>query len=360
MGWTIVGHERVVNALTAAKRNDRVAHAYLFAGPAHVGKTLAALQFAQLLNCDDADAPCGACKSCERIASGKHADVEFVGIGGACDESDHDHAKDNSRDIRICQVRRIEHLISRAPFEGKRRVIVIEPAQALNGATIDPNVTAPPVAALLKTLEEPPAGVVFILVTDQEEMMPATIRSRARLVSFGGLPREQVELTLRTRWDADPETAAGLARLAGGRLGEAVLALRDEKLLESRESAPDKCEALAQAGIADRFSAAATLGSAYSRNRADTQATLELWQVWWRDVLLIAAGREDQITNSERIESLRPLAAHCGVAPALRALKAIGDARQQLLENANPTLTLEAMMLGLPRLQANAVTARLR
>ena len=86
----------------------------------------------------------------------------MVAIGGLCDQSaSHDHSKDNSRDIRICQVRRLEEVISRAPFEGRYRVIIIEPAEALNAGRTNPNETAPAVAALLKTLEEPPPYVVF-------------------------------------------------------------------------------------------------------------------------------------------------------------------------------------------------------
>jgi DNA polymerase-3 subunit delta' len=353
MSWTIVGQDTAIAILSAAVKNERVAHAYLFAGPAHVGKSLAAMQFAQLLNCTASaeKAPCGACRACEKIAAGAHPDVERMGVGSLCDEQAHDHAKDNSRDIRICQVRRVEQVISRAPFEGRYRVIMIEPADALNTASI---------AALLKTLEEPPAHVVFILVSDHEELLLDTIRSRARKVPFAGQAREQIEMTLRTRWDAEPEQASELARISGGRLGWAVAALRDEKLLETREETLDKMQALAQAPLTERFSAANSIGSGYTRDRAGTQAALELWREWWRDLMLVAAGREEQAVNQDRLDTLRGLAAQCGVPPAVRALRAIGDAQQQLIENASPVLALESMMLALPVLRSNAVTTRLR
>jgi DNA polymerase-3 subunit delta' len=354
MPWTVAGQDAAVRILTAAIAGERVAHAYLFAGPAHTGKALTATQFAQALNCTAEGAgtpPCGACRSCEKIAGGAHPDVEFVGIGAVCVEDGHDHAKDNSRDIRICQVRRIEQIVSRAPYEGRRRVIIIDPADALNVASI---------SALLKTLEEPPPYVVFVLVTSAEEVLLDTVRSRARRVAFGGQSRELIERTLRTHWNAEPAEAAELARLSGGRLGWAIAALRDPKLLDKREDALDRCEELAQSGLAQRFAAAGTLGSGYSRDRAGTQAVLELWQEWWRDLLLVAAGRDAQIVNAPRLDTLRPLAAQCDVAPVVTALRAIADARQQLIENASPTLTLEAMMLALPRLQPNAVAARLR
>jgi DNA polymerase-3 subunit delta' len=360
MSWTVVGQDAAIRVLGNAVTNDRVAHAYLFVGPARVGKTLAALQFAQMLNCTADDRPCGTCKTCERIAQGKHPDVETISIGGLCAEPSHDHKKDNSRDIRICQVRRSEEVISRAPFDGRYRVVIIEPAEALNGGRTNPNETAPAVAALLKTLEEPPPYVVFLLVTDLEEMLPDTIRSRARRVAFGGQSRDQIEMTLRTWYDAEPEQAAELARIAAGRLGFAIAALTDDRLLESRAETLDRVEAMAQAGLTERFAAASSIGGGYTRNRAATQRTLECWQEWWRDLLLVAAGREEQATNQDRLDTLRPLAAQCDVRRAVRALHAITDARQQLAENANPVLTLEGMMLALPVLKPNAVATRLR
>jgi DNA polymerase-3 subunit delta' len=350
MTWTVVGQEQAVNALVNAVTNGRVAHAYLFAGPAHVGKTHTALQFAQMLNCTGAEPPCGRCDACERIAGGRHADVEIVTIGGLCRDSAHDHARDNSRDIRICQIRRLEDVVSRAPFTGRCRVLIIDPADAMNETTQN---------ALLKTLEEPPANVVLVLVTDHEEMLLPTIRSRARRLQFGGMTRDAIERVLRTRWDADPTRASHLARLARGRLGWAVLAMHDDQVVERRKALLDAAQQFVSAGLPERLAFAAELGGRYTRDRAGTQATLEAWEEIWRDIMLIAAGRPQQAVHRERLDSLRPLAAQCDVPAAVRALRAIGDARGQLAENASPALALETMMLDLPVLRPNPVSERL-
>ena len=82
------------------------------------------------------------------------------------------------------------------------------------------------------------------------------------------------------------------------------------------------------------------------------QSTLELWESFWRDLLLIAAGQEHEATHRDRLDALRPLASQCGVAPAVRTLRAIAEARQQLDENASPVLALEVMMLALPQIGA--------
>ncbi|MEX2225808.1 MAG: DNA polymerase III subunit delta' [Dehalococcoidia bacterium] len=353
MGWTVVGQDDAIRVLSAAARGERLAHAYLFTGPAHVGKTMTAMQFAQALNCTAGDPPCGRCRQCERVASGMHADVEIIDRTAMCEDKDHkpgEHKSDNSRDIRICQILRVGRLSHNPPFEGAYRVWIIDPADAMN---------EPSSNALLKTLEEPPPNVVFVLVTDREEMLLPTIRSRTRRIEFQGVPKSVIEQTLRTRWDAEPPRAAELAGLSGGRLGWALIALRDAEMLTQHRELLDRAEAMAGAPLAERFAFGGQLGGKYTKDRAGVQATLAAWQEWWRDVLLIAGGREQQAMHRDRLDRLRPLAAQCGVGPAVRALRAITDARQQLEENASPVLALEAMMLALPALRLNAVAGRL-
>jgi DNA polymerase-3 subunit delta' len=354
MTWTVTGQDGALAVLKGAVGQERVAHAYLFVGPAHVGKTLTALQFAQTLNCTGESPPCGRCRPCEKIASMSHPDVEIITIGSAlCDPppgDSHDHSKDDSKEVRICQIRRLTRVVSRAPYEGRCRVMIIEPADVMNEPTAN---------ALLKTLEEPPPNTVLILISDNEELLLPTIRSRARRVGFGGQPPALIETTLRTRWEVAPERAAELARLSGGRIGWAVRAAHDDGLLDHRRDALDAAQRLAPAPLTDRLAYAGELGGRYSRDRAGVQATLEVWQAWWRDILLIAAGREIQAVHRDRLDTLRPLAAQCDVREAVGALRAIADARQQLGENASPVLALEVMMLALPVLRPNAVSGRL-
>lgn len=351
MAWTLVGQESAVGVLSSALAAERVSHAYLFAGAAHTGKTLAALEFAQALNCTGEAPPCGRCRACERVASGSHPDVEIVAPGGLCNDNEHpDHSKDNSTGIRMCQIRRISDVISRAPFDGRYRVIIIEPAEAMREEAQN---------ALLKTLEEPPAHVVLVLVTEYEDRLLETIRSRARRVAFHGLARELIERSLRSRWDVEPERAAALARLSGGRIGWAVLALHDERMMQQREAALTSAEEHAGTSITERIAWATELGSRHSKDRAGVQATLEMWQEWWRDILLIAAGRSEAAMHRDRLDRLHILASQCEVSAAVRALRAISDARQQLEENASPALALEVMVLALPQLRPNAVAGRL-
>ena len=340
MGWRLLGQTGVVTMLAAAQREGRLAHAYLFVGPSQVGKATAARELALALTCRGEDPPCHRCRQCHEIEAGRHPDLELVGVGGLCEEPDHrDHRTDGSKDIRICQVRRLERVLSRAPYEGQHRVVIVDPADALNVEAAN---------AFLKTLEEPPASAVLILVTGREEALPPTVRSRCRRVAFQRIPVAGVEQALVERWSAAPEKAKALARLSGGRLGWAVTALEDEGLLASRGSLLDEVERLAGASLSERFSFAGRHGFLFSRERESVLAVLDLWEEWWRDLLLAAAGRPDLALNLDRLDKLSEESGQYQVRAVVRFLKALGRVRRQLQENVNPLLALEALMLELP------------
>lgn len=338
--WTVVGQEKAVGMLARTLAEGRVSHAYLFVGPDQVGKGVAARQLAQALNCVGESPPCGECRPCRLIAEDKHPDVEVVGIGGVCDEPEHrDHRADGSREIRICQVRRLERVVSRAAFEGRYRVIIVDPADAL---------TTEAANAFLKTLEEPPPNVVLILVAEREELLPPTVRSRCRRVPFGAAPVAEVERALRERWGVPAKEAERLARLSRGRLGWALSVLADETVLEAREAALEEGQRLVAASRVERFARAFELAAGYGRDPRPVHALLEAWQEWWRDVVLVAVGKDERAVHVEELDRLRQQAAQYGVEASLGALEAVARTGRELEENASPLLAVETLMLELP------------
>jgi len=340
MAWRLVGQPGVVAMLEGALREGRLSHAYLFVGPTQVGKATAARELAMALNCRGEDPPCHRCRQCHLIDIGQHPDVEAVRVGGLCEEPDHrDHHIDGSKDIRICQVRRLERLLSRTPFEGRCRVVIMDPADALNVEAAN---------AFLKTLEEPPPSVVLVLVTSREESLPLTVRSRCRRVPFHLMAMADVERALVERWSAAPEKAAFLARLSGGRLGWAIAALEDEGLLSAREAALEDVRRLPGASLSDRFAYAKRLASTFSRERDALFAQFELWEQWWRDLLLAGAGCEELVVNSHHLDKLTEESREYQLRAVVRFLEALSRTRQQLQENVNPLLALEVLMLELP------------
>lgn len=339
MAWDIDGHADVLAALSRHLAEGRVAHAYLFCGPRSVGKATTALRFAMALNCEAAgDAPCGACRACCFIAEGKHADVETLTLGGVCDEADHDHSREANRDIRICQIRRLQRVATLAPFEGRYRVTIVDPADRMNEATAN---------AFLKTLEEPPGYFVMILVTDREEALLPTVRSRLRRMVFRAVPTGVVVEALQRRADVDHERALELARAAGGRIGWALAAALDPSLEERRREALDAVASLVAAPRDERFRYAERLARRFSERRDDVYDALDVWETWWRDVLRVAVGREALVANPAWLDTLRSQASQYRAEGALRVLSSLRRTRRLLEDNVQAQPALERLTLAL-------------
>lgn len=361
---SIIGHADAVTALNRSLVEGRLAHAYLFAGPEGVGKRTLALELAKAVTCTGPDAPCNVCSACRRIDAGKHPDVELMAPGGICEESDHDHSADAGRDIRICQVRRAERVLGITPFEGGRRVLILDPAEAMNAQSAD---------AFLKTLEEPPNGALIILITANDEQLGETVRSRCRRVPLCALRPAETERALAERFGATPEQSARLTRLFAGRIGCAVEALRDPHFEERRTAMLDHAARVPFLPIDERFDLAGQCADAFARrdrakpdetgqpvtstaskdgrprSRTDVYATLDAWIEWWRDILLVGGGADAAVVNAERAADLYAGAGALGIEAAARGISALREARHDLEHNINPRLALEALMLRLPR-----------
>ena len=210
-GFLTVGHPAAVAAVHAML-GSRVPHALLISGPASVGKVSLALDLAAGLLCSGAtgaDRPCRSCRTCRLVVHGNHPDLHRLAPTGP------------GFQIRIGEdlhpepgaIRRLAVDLALMPVEGGARVAIIRDAQRMNDVAQ---------SALLKTLEEPPAGTTVILCADDEELLLPTIRSRCARIRLGIVGVRDVERLLVDRGLADPPTAARLARLTGGRPGLAV------------------------------------------------------------------------------------------------------------------------------------------
>jgi len=326
--WQVVGQSRVVSLLQRSLERGSIAHAYLVAGPPHVGKMTLALELAQALNCQGEGPPCGVCDSCQKIASGKHADVQIIGLNS-----------NGATEISIDQIREIQHSSNLPPFEGRHKVFIIDGAELMSTEAAN---------CLLKTLEEPAAGVIFILLTTSGGVLPATVVSRCQQLELPPLPASEVENVLSQRWGVEQQRAGLLARLCHGCLGWAILAASDERLLQQRAERIEGLLDIIGGDYESRFAYVNQLVTWFSQSRGLVREILDLWLDWWRDLLLVKLGSNSAITNIDHEATLVDIAKSYRLKQIRAVINGIQATGEQLRQNANPRLAFEVLMLSIP------------
>ena len=333
--WQVVGQTRVASLLQHSLEKGNLAHAYLLIGPAHVGKMTLALNLAQALNCEATQPPCGECASCQKIALGKHADVQIIGLTSNGNSAE---AKPRA-EISIDRIRQMQHSASLPPFEGRYKVFIVDGAEQLSREAAN---------CLLKSLEEPIGKVIFILLTTNERLLPPTVTSRCQRLELPPLAITEAATALNSGWGIEPQKAELLARLSHGCLGWAISAASDDGLLQQRTQQVDRLLDIINADYEERFAYAAHLASQFSQNRRWVQEILDLWLDWWRDLMLVKVGCSDIITNIDQSATLIEMARGYNLAQIKVFIDDIQAAGEQLRLNANPQLVLETLMLSIP------------
>ena len=218
----LVGQEHVTGTLANAIKNDRVAHAYIFSGARGVGKTTAARILAKALNCVNGPTPepCGVCDSCQEIAAGASLDVIEI---------------DAASNRGIDQIRELREMVRYAPAAARSKVVILDEAHMLTGEASN---------ALLKTLEEPPDRVIFVMATTEPENLEDTIRSRSQHFHFRALTFN--EIAERIKYIAKKEgltiadgAVAVIARMAEGSMRDS-LSLLEQARAYCGDNIPDK------------------------------------------------------------------------------------------------------------------------
>lgn len=338
MPWDIIGHEWAIQQLERSLSGDRMAHAYLLGGPAGLGKARLALRMAQALCCEAGPGvPCLTCRTCRRIERGNHPDVRIAGMASQAAALKADEAA-RQKELKIATVREWQRDLNLRPYEARRRVFILHDAERLNEEAAN---------AMLKTLEEPPPYATLILVAHSTDLLP-TIVSRCRVMRLRPLPRRQVAVALGEAGVA-AEDAELLAAWSGGRIGWA-LAMRDQPdELARRDEQLTALIELPKQGRAAGMRWAEQRSKEYRAGEQDAVfAHLALWQAWWRDVMLTAAGCHEAIANPDRRADLEAAAQRYTLSMAHSFAARIGQAAQHLRENGNPQLVLENIALHLP------------
>jgi DNA polymerase III subunit delta' len=355
-----LGHRHLLRLLARSVATASVPQSLIFAGPDGVGKRRTALALAQVLNCHKpvisgqrsvasgqgsatggqgrgtgdelAIDGCGECSACRRIARGSYPDVLVV-------------EPEASGSIKIEQIREVVAQTAYRPFEGRRRVIVIDEADAMGADAQD---------ALLKSLEEPPPATVFVLVSARSDTLLPTVRSRCSRLRFGRLGPAEIARALVRDHGYTEDDARTMAALAGGSLGRALEAASSD-LDEVRGAA---CRALRQvAGATDargRLDSVRELvggraaGTTVASDREGLATRLTVLLSLFRDLAILSTrAHGDALANLDLTSELEGLSGFYDRDRAVRAFAAADRALSALRRNASPKIVADWLVLQL-------------
>lgn len=326
MSWeSIVGHARMKQFIRRSLVQNRLSHAYLFAGAKGIGKATVAFKLAQAALCDDLDdgVPCGICDNCVRCDRGFHPDLHVLTPDG--------------ESLRIDQVRGLRQNMSLKPYQAERKIAIIDEATAM---------TVQAQNALLKLLEEPPPGTVLIIIATNIGAILPTIRSRCQILRFQPLSKDEIADFIERRGETRAQSLL-LAGLSEGSISEALHAMEGETFAW-RDRVADWVESMLSRGK-ESVRALIVIGQELDDEREDADRFLNLLSLWLRDLLLVREGLDDQLTNTDATEKLKRQQATLVSADLAGALSAVDKARRRLRMRANYRLTVDAMLTQVKR-----------
>ena len=318
----VVGHKDIINYIRNAVSNDKVSHAYILNGERGSGKKLLANLFAMSLLCEEGGPdPCNQCHSCKQAESGNHPDIIRV-----------THEKPNS--ISVDDIRtQVNHTVDIKPYQGPYKVYIIPQADLM---------TVQAQNALLKTIEEPPEYAVFLLLTENAEMLLPTINSRCVMLKLRNIKDTLIKKYLMEKLQIPDYKADMCAAFAQGNMGRAIMLANSEHFNEIREEAVQLLKYIHEMELSEIVTAVKNI-TVYKLEITDY---LDIIMIWYRDVLLYKATKEiDKVVFKDQIPFIKEQAKKSSYEGIELILKSIENAKARLKAHVNFDLVMELLFL---------------
>ena len=325
----VIGHDSAIRHLKRALQDGLVSHAYIIEGSKGVGKRTLADAFIHALLCEnphaDADGvdSCGTCDNCVLLDHGNHPDVIYL------------RPEEGKKAISVQQIRAgLVSDIEVYPYRSASKVYVIENADQLG---------IPAQNAMLKTIEEPPAYAVVLLLCENAASLLPTILSRCVKISLQPLPGELVETALTSR-GISREDAGIYASFAQGCLGQALALSQDETFASLRSDLFTFLGKIPHASPLDVLKGA----SLFSDYKASEDTIFDLLEIWQRDVSVFhETGDASLLLCRDHADDIKAVSAYYTSDKIARIGASIRDIRKKMKQNANPGLAIDCLMISL-------------
>ena len=318
----IIGQEHIKEHLLHAIGQNKVSHAYMIQGELGAGKEFIAKVFAQLLQCEvQGEKACEACRSCKQMHNKNHPDVIWVS-----------HEKPNT--IGVDDIRQqINRDVDIKPYYGPKKIYIIPECEKM---------TVQAQNALLKTLEEPPAYALILLLTTNADLMLPTILSRCVVLRMRPVKDRQIEEFLMNNLQIPDYKAKVCAAFARGNMGKAKSLAGSEDFENIKEEAVSLLKYINDMEISEIVAAIKKI----SEYKFDISNYLDIMMVWFRDILLFKATKDpNALIFSEEIRAIKKSADRSSYEGIENILEALEKSQQRLNANVNFDLTMELLFL---------------
>lgn len=318
----VVGHKDILKYISSAVENNRVSHAYILNGERGSGKRMLANLFATTLLCESGNSePCGKCHSCRQAESGNHPDIIRV-----------THEKPNS--ISVDDIRtQVNNTVDIKPYQGPYKVYIIPQADLMTPQAQN---------AILKTIEEPPAYAVFLLLTENAEMLLPTINSRCVMLKLRNIKDTLIRKYLMENLEIPDYKADMCTAFAQGNVGRAIMLANSEHFNEIREEAVQLLKHIHDMELSEIVVAVKNI-SVYKLEITDY---LDIIMIWYRDVLLYKATKEiDKVVFKDQLQSIKEQARKSSYEGIELILESLEKAKARLKANVNFDLVMELLFL---------------
>lgn len=323
----IIGQDQAKQIVQRALKKNTFAHSYLFFGPDSVGKKLTAIEIAKALNClvSGPEDCCDGCASCKKIENNAHPDFFLI-------EPSKSSASRGEPAIRIEEIRELQRKLQFLPYEGKKKVVIVDSADLMNPQAAN---------SFLKTLEEPPSATVLILIVANEYKVLPTILSRCQGIQFHYLCVDAIQHILSHRDDIDSAKISIRSAMAKGQMARAL----DPNIVMSGQDRQDLMTLIETVSF-DQVDIVFRWAKAQAKNGDQIQTLLDELLVLLRDLALLNNRcHTDLIYNRDIEKELKHLAGLKSRSAYLKMFDSVHQTKSALLTNANLQLALETMLL---------------
>ncbi len=319
-----MGHEQIISHLQNAITTDKVSHAYIINGPDKSGKRMLADAFAAALQCEEKGCEaCGTCHSCKQAEGRNQPDIIYVG-----------HEKPNT--ISVDDIRtQVNSDIVIKPYGSRYKIYIVDEAEKMNAQAQN---------ALLKTIEEPPAYAVILLLTTNADAFLPTILSRCVTLNIKAVPDEQIKKFLMRRYQVPDYQADVCVAFAQGNVGKAIQLASSEDFNELKAATLQLMKRVKEIDLYEMTEAVRQIGE----YKLQINDYFDLMMIWYRDVLMFkATGDVNSLIFKDEVYDIKRQAEKSSYNGIERILRALEKAQVRLGANVNFDLVIELLLLAI-------------